>query len=170
MKRQDIQQQIRSNYLAVIDHIKGKDSQQLDASENGKWSMAENCLHLVKSVAPINTAMVLPKIALRMFGTAKESDSYEDVVSRYKRALEQGAAATAPYIPRSKGNSDAADLEDKLTRFHERLIQNIENWSEADLDKFRLPHPIIGKLTVREMLFFTIYHIGHHERMMANLV
>jgi uncharacterized damage-inducible protein DinB len=30
------------------------------------------------------------------------------------------------------------------------------------LDRLRLPHPALGKLTVREMLFFTIYHNIHH--------
>jgi len=30
------------------------------------------------------------------------------------------------------------------------------------LDKFMLPHPLLGKLAVREMLFFTMYHNLHH--------
>lgn len=38
----------------------------------------------------------------------------------------------------------------------------LEQWSEADLDRVRMPHPILGPLTVREMLFFTLYHDGHH--------
>lgn len=25
------------------------------------------------------------------------------------------------------------------------------------------PHPLLGKLTLREMMFFTIYHVQHHE-------
>jgi hypothetical protein len=36
-----------------------------------------------------------------------------------------------------------------------------------------LPHPLLGKLTVREMLFFTLYHQRHHvavvERRIAEL-
>ena len=33
----------------------------------------------------------------------------------------------------------------------------------ADLDAVLLPHPLLGKLTVREMLFFTVYHVQHHR-------
>jgi len=33
---------------------------------------------------------------------------------------------------------------------------------EDDLDRVMLPHPLLGKLTLREMLFFTIYHVEHH--------
>ncbi len=42
------------------------------------------------------------------------------------------------------------------------LVGKIPGWSEAALDRYRLPHPLLGKLTVREMLFFTLYHNAHH--------
>ena len=43
-----------------------------------------------------------------------------------------------------------------------RLAGAIEGWSESALDRYRLPHPLLGKLTVREMLLFTFYHHEHH--------
>jgi hypothetical protein len=30
------------------------------------------------------------------------------------------------------------------------------------LERIRLPHPLLGRLTTREMLFFTLYHNQHH--------
>jgi hypothetical protein len=30
------------------------------------------------------------------------------------------------------------------------------------LDEYLLPHPLIGKLTIREILYFTIYHNLRH--------
>jgi len=30
------------------------------------------------------------------------------------------------------------------------------------VDQYQLPHPVLGKLTIREMLFFTIYHNLRH--------
>lgn len=44
----------------------------------------------------------------------------------------------------------------------EDFARRIENWSEADLDRYRLPHPLLGKLTVRDMLLFTVQHLAHH--------
>ena len=35
---------------------------------------------------------------------------------------------------------------------------------EEDLDNYILPHPLIGKTTIREMLYFTIYHVQHHHK------
>ena len=43
------------------------------------------------------------------------------------------------------------------------LIGNIEKkWSDAKLDKYIAPHPLLGKITLRELAYFTIYHIQHH--------
>jgi hypothetical protein len=44
----------------------------------------------------------------------------------------------------------------------EELARRIGTWSETDLDRYRLPHPLLGRLTVREMLFFTVQHLAHH--------
>jgi hypothetical protein len=47
-------------------------------------------------------------------------------------------------------------------RVNARLREALEGWSERDLDRILLPHPLLGKLTTREMLFFTLYHDRHH--------
>ena len=48
----------------------------------------------------------------------------------------------------------------------ESLNKKIELFSEQDLDSHILPHPLLGKLTFREMLYFTIYHVQHHQDLM----
>jgi len=35
--------------------------------------------------------------------------------------------------------------------------------SETALDLYILPHPLLGKITLREMLYFTAYHVYHHQ-------
>jgi hypothetical protein len=42
------------------------------------------------------------------------------------------------------------------------LHSAIDTWGERGLERLRLPHPALGLLTVREMLFFTLYHNLHH--------
>jgi hypothetical protein len=43
-----------------------------------------------------------------------------------------------------------------------RLRASLEHWSDRNLDRIRLPHPILGKITAREMVFFITYHGPHH--------
>jgi hypothetical protein len=38
----------------------------------------------------------------------------------------------------------------------------LDRWSEAALDSVQMPHPLLGRLTAREMIFFTLYHNQHH--------
>ena len=50
-----------------------------------------------------------------------------------------------------------------------RMIKRIESWSrEKQLDHFLLPHPLLGKITLREMLFFSAYHIQHHTKLLED--
>jgi DNA-directed RNA polymerase subunit L len=49
-------------------------------------------------------------------------------------------------------------------KLHHQLEENISKWSENQLNSYQLPHPLIGKISVKEMLFFTDYHIKHHQK------
>ena len=42
------------------------------------------------------------------------------------------------------------------------LLEQVEAWSESDLDTYVLPHPLLENLTSREMLFFTLCHNQRH--------
>ena len=63
-------------------------------------------------------------------------------------------------------------IQDKLIKKYvlhkEKLIAKIEKQTESDLDKYILPHPLLGKVTLREMLYFTIHHNEHHLELLRN--
>ncbi|HSE37429.1 MAG TPA: DinB family protein [Blastocatellia bacterium] len=116
---------------------------------------------------------MLAALALHvLFGSASApSDSYHRLRDRYWEVLAGGAMAArfAPKVARVPNDLGAwqqellAQCRDSVSR----LRQAAARWSESDLDVYRLPHPLLGKLTLREMLFFTLYHFAHHE---ANVV
>ncbi len=137
------------------------------------WSPADNVRHLTKSTAPVARALALPQIVLRgLFGRADGSSrSYPDLVSTYRAALEAGGRAGRfapdPVPPPDDPIAGRERILDDGRDAIARLILAAERWSDPDLDRFRLPHPLLGKLTVREMLFFTIYHHSHHRSIVA---
>ncbi len=45
------------------------------------------------------------------------------------------------------------------------LCSKLEKFDEIERDTYILPHPLLGKLTIREMLYFTIYHVAHHKEL-----
>ncbi len=51
----------------------------------------------------------------------------------------------------------------KWQRENEKYLESLElRWSDRQLDQYLAPHPLLGKLTLRELCYFTIYHTGHH--------
>jgi hypothetical protein len=56
-------------------------------------------------------------------------------------------------------------LIQKLNKAITDLCEKAANYSESDLDTYILPHPLLGKLTLREMLYFTTYHVQHHQEL-----
>ncbi|MCC6297881.1 MAG: DinB family protein [Anaerolineales bacterium] len=136
--------------------------------EGEVWSASDNVDHLIKSHKPIAMALKLPKLSLRgMFGWADQpSRSYEAVCQVYREAIAQGGVASGRYLPGQQNpeNLEAAkaDLLNQFAKASADVASSAEKWNEADLDGYLLPHPLIGKLTVREMLYFTIYHNLRH--------
>jgi uncharacterized damage-inducible protein DinB len=133
------------------------------------WSAADNVDHMIKAVKPIAKALKLPKITLQaMFGKAdRDSRTYEEVCKVYRDEIAKGAKASGRYLPNEevpdtkRGEANQKQLG-QLSDAIERLISACEGWDESALDQYQLPHPLIGKLTIREMLFFTIYHNLRH--------
>jgi len=134
------------------------------------WTPAEQLKHLNTAVSAVARGFAFSPWVLRLrFGRAGSSSrSYEQVRETYRSLLAQGAGATGEYVPPRENpfTGEVAEYRIEILgrwgRVNARLRNALERWSEADLDRVRLPHPILGKLTAREMLFFTLYHNEHH--------
>ena len=57
---------------------------------------------------------------------------------------------------------------EKLDKERHKMIKLIEKWDEKSLSKYVIPHPLLGKLSVREMLYFTILHTDHHRQILKD--
>ena len=132
------------------------------------WSPAENVRHLTKSVRAVNTGLKLPKWLIwnRFWRPRRASRGYAELRDIYLARLAAGANA-GRFAPDQR--PPAADLEAERARIMASHRQSIEEmrgylprWSERALDRLQLPHPALGWLTVREMLYFTVYHNRHH--------
>ncbi|HKY54720.1 MAG TPA: DinB family protein, partial [Anaerolineales bacterium] len=123
---------------------------------------------LIKSHKPISKALKLPKFTLQaVFGKPeKPSMTYEELCQIYRDAIAKGGQAFGRYLPDQQTPADTekakSDLLNQFSKASAELVSVAEKWNESELDEYLLPHPLIGKLTIREMLFFTIYHNLRH--------
>lgn len=134
------------------------------------WSPADNVRHLLKSNRPVLRALGTPKALLLIrFGAGlRASKTYSEVRERYLGRLAAGVTA-GRFAPRPLGSSDQTEeqrgsLMSALDQVSNDLTDAVSGWGEWQLDRLRLPHPALGRLTVREMLFFTLYHNLHHAQ------
>ncbi len=129
----------------------------------GKWTPLQQLSHIEKSVSPVKLAFAMPKFVLSaMFGKADgQSISYEQLQLNYKAKLDAGGKSTTRFLPDT--TCDRHKLLAILNNHVQVLCQKMERFSENELDTYRLPHPLLGKITLREMLYFTIHHVQHHQ-------
>jgi hypothetical protein len=162
--KQEIIAALDEKIIAFTNYIAGLNKEKFEASPNGKWSAGQNLDHLIRAIQPLQMAYSLPKFVLRMvFGkTNRASRSYEEVVAKYKSKLSAGGRASGPFIPPVITFDKKDRLIKKYDQHKKKLTAKIEKQDEVDLDKYILPHPLLGKVTLREMLFFTIHHNEHH--------
>ena len=170
MEKQDIIKELNTSFDKLFylmkKHSDHKFSEELFV---GKWTAGQHVEHLRMSTKPVNTIMKLPKLVLRYkWGTCNRAErSFEELVHKYETKLQEvKPKAPSRFSPRFVSNSEKNTVLDHLDNERHTMIKLTHKWSEKALSKYVIPHPLLGKLSVREMLYFTILHTDHHRQIL----
>ncbi|HUH73429.1 MAG TPA: DinB family protein [Chitinophagales bacterium] len=139
---------------------------------DNKWSIFQNIDHINKSNRMTAIGFKTPKMALGvLFGKSKNgSRSTQEIIQLYNEHLKKGAKS--PYILTAKDWFSSSNTE-LLQQYNEQissLKSSIQDWSEEDLNRYCIKHPILGKITGLEMWSFTVYHQFHHMRTIQRIL
>jgi hypothetical protein len=167
MTKPEIIQQLHFYHQHFIDKIHDLPADAFLYSRNNKWTAGQQLDHICRSIKPVAMAFGLPAFVLRLlFGKAnRPSRIYDALIEKYTMKLAAGGRASGRFIPKEIGFNDRDRLVKRLQFTVSRLENRIGRYSEEELDTYILPHPLLGKLTLREMLYFCIYHVQHHEKL-----
>jgi len=171
----EIQVALRELHQRSVDYLAGMSDEEFLAPQGQHWSPAVHVRHLRRSCRPVAQALAVPRTVLGLrFGKARgESGNFESVVARYHSELAAGGNADGsdfdPPAVAIEGSIGGwrAEVIARWTRAVEAVAERTGDWSERALNRYQLPHPLIGKMTVREILLFTVYHNAHHLRRIA---
>ena len=167
MTTQEITQLLKENEGALFSHFNEKGVAYWELKPEGKWSAGQHVIHLVQSTRPLLKALKLPNFLLKWkFGTSnRPSRTYDEVIKRYNEKLElvvpgilSPFSRSMPDSPRSEAQKWMNELSDLNTRINNITLK----CSDDTLDNVILPHPLMGKMTLREILMWNAYHTSHH--------
>jgi hypothetical protein len=166
VNKQDITSALINNHRSFTDYIETVPDDRFMLSQDGKWTPAQHLEHMVRSVRPVVMAFMLPEFLLGLlFGKSnRPSKTYDEVVLKYTKKLAEGAKASGVFIPPPVPLHKRKELIQKLNGSASKLASKVNGMAEKDLDIYLLPHPLLGKLTLREMIYFTMYHVYHHQK------
>jgi DinB superfamily len=160
----EIQQKLIENHRLFTTYIQSLPDDVLEVSRNGKWSPGQHLDHIRRSIQPLAQGFRLPKWVIKMiFGRSnRPGRTYNELVNKYTKKLAEGGRASGRFIPKPVMKSEKNKIIDTLNKDLFSFTKNLSAFSESELDEIVLPHPLLGKLTIREMMYFTIYHVEHH--------
>jgi hypothetical protein len=131
-----------------------------------KWSVAQNVKHLIISADRTRLVFILPKFIVRYYlgKPNRSSRTYDELVTKYQLKLEQGGRAGGPFVPKPVSEKEnKKKIVEIFSGAMNRLSMTIDKkWKDSQLDQYIAPHPLLGKITLRELCYFTIYHTQHH--------
>ena len=165
-KSQIIEQFTIANKEMVEFYSSIPDEQFFSKPESG-WSPLENIKHLNSAitVVAIFTRKELSFLLL-LFGKGNSQNTIPEVVKNYNDKLNSGSGAgvftplfSSNHIEPGRKEVELKTLQSSINT----LIDVIRQWTDEEMDKTNILHPIMGIITVREMLYFNYYHLYHHS-------
>lgn len=168
MEKEVISDLLEEKHLKLFELLEPKDQDQWESGPDGKWTMGQHALHLLQSLKPLNFALSLPKFIIKYkYGKAnRDIRPYDAVVKRYKERLLQAEGKTY----KGSQNMKVPKFKDKnyiLSRIQveqKKLQSKTKRFKDKDLDTLILPHPLMGKMPIREIIMWTAYHTEHHTK------
>jgi len=169
--KEDIKNELNKVILEIRQYLDAKNNDALKKQVNNKWSISQNIDHLSISNAITLTGLVMPNMILKaMYKPAnRQKWNFDEVVWQYQMRLNNGAKAPVLFTPKNPLFFPKSIIKSAWNLSSNRLLKAVDKLKENDLDTHFVSHPLLGSLSLRELLFFTIYHHQHHLNSMKIL-
>lgn len=167
----------KNELLALVDekfdnfiaHMESRSSEDfVKVYKEGKWSNGQHLDHVRKTTRALNKGLSFPKLALWWkFGKKKTAEmNYEQVKAKYYKKLGGGVKAPRSVQPDAITLTDRDRVMNWLKEEQTTLKKNLSSFSEKQLGQYQLPHPALGKFSIREMIYWCTMHTEHHLKLM----
>jgi hypothetical protein len=172
MTRKEVTEKFTESHRLFAEYIQSLSNDEFLYSQDGKWTPGQQLDHVVKCLAPLGQILgTKPIIELKFGSINRPSLSYENIIKNYQIALDNGGEAPHKFLPDKVGLNDKQKLMSEVITNAKIALYHLNNYSDTELEVLALPHPLLGKLSIKEMLYLMTYHVEHHHmRTKQNLV
>lgn len=168
MNKQELSNLVKESHQDLINFLIAQPEDLWEKSVDNKWTTGQHIKHVVGSLKALNKGLSYPSFILRYkFGKCnRPTRSYEEVTGKYEAKL----AKNKDMAKKFNGKIAVVSIDQKEVLIEdfqlqlENLLKQIQKKSDKKLDTLLLPHPLLGKMTLREIMMWLAYHTNEHAK------
>lgn len=169
MDKQALQQKLLSRHKELTEFILSLSESGFTYSVPEKWAAGQHLQHILLSVQA-TTHLIDDPDYIEEKSPENIPMTYDELVSRYHLELKNGAKAPPRFTPGKIPIQQREQISSKLLSTITELCTKINRYDEEQLNNLTFPHPLLKRISIREMMYFTIYHAIHHFELIKNSV
>lgn len=166
MDKSDIANLLEEKHKELFDWLTLQPIENWESGPQQKWTTGQHILHLVDSLQLLNNALSYPKFVLKFkFGTCNRAiRDYNTVAKNYQDKLEKNQDRARKFNQKLKKTTlkERERLLTKLQIQQKKLQYKTKKISDKNLNTLLILHPLMGKMTIREIIMWTAHHTKHH--------
>ncbi|WP_313270001.1 DinB family protein [Sphingobacterium sp.] len=168
MTKQELIKTFSDNHYTAISYIQALPESHFSFRHNEKWTAGQQLKHILLTLLPFPKVLQSKDFISEKFGTLERAPwDYDAVRNNYLKTSRQ---APKQFLPEEIATEQKELLIAQTEETLETISQLLALYKEDELDRLALPHPLLGKLSIREMFYLMSYHPIHHlNQIKANL-
>lgn len=168
MTKEAIVKLLEEKHQLLFDWLENQPEENWVKGPDGKWTTGQQVLHLATSLEMLNKGLSYPKFILKSkFGVRnRDLRDYKTVSANYfsKLKISQEIATKFNSTLKTPAISERKKLINTLKKEQQKLQRTTLKWKDKDLDRYLLPHPLMGRMPVREIIMWTACHTEDHTK------
>lgn len=151
------------NHKEMSDYLNSLTDKQFVFSLNGQWTAGQQFHHVYLTLLPFPKILPSKEFILQKFGKIdRQLWSYNTVIENYFKTSRQ---APQQYLPEQVNPEQRETITTDLHKILLNIQELLGQYTDEELDYLVIPHPLLGKLTIREIFYLMTYHANHHLKL-----
>lgn len=157
------------NHQTAVDYIDQLNEQEYLYTRDGKWTAGQQLNHIALTIVPFTRALASKEYLAQKFGLLeRESWDYQTVLDNYAQTSLKAPEQFLP--PAEVGLAEKENITTAIQGDLEKIEALLGLYEEDELDRLAMPHPLLGKMSVREIFYLMGYHPIHHLKQIKILL